>query len=122
MRYCIILFVIVIACRGQESPISVTEQPVGVTEVFVHKAISVYKKYISPIDGSNCKMLPSCSSYAKTAIKEHGTLGIFMSIDRINRCGHDLTIYPKQIKANPEFQLDVYYLDPVWKKIGMTIR
>ena len=49
-----------------------------------------YQTYISPIDGDRCPMVPSCSAYAKAALKKHGPLvGGIMAMDRLVRCGRD---------------------------------
>jgi putative component of membrane protein insertase Oxa1/YidC/SpoIIIJ protein YidD len=46
-----------------------------------------YKKYISSQDGSNCQFHPSCSHYAKLAIKKHPLpIGLFLTADRLLRC------------------------------------
>ncbi len=47
-----------------------------------------YQKHISAIDGNRCPMTPSCSEYAKQAVKKHGPiLGWIMACDRLLRCG-----------------------------------
>ena len=56
--------------------------------------IGMYKRYISPIDGDRCPMYPSCSSFAEQAVREKGLTGIFLSFDRLLRCGRDLKEYP----------------------------
>ncbi len=50
-------------------------------------AVSVFQEYISPIDGDRCGFVPSCSSYARTAVNSQGVvLGITMAADRLMRC------------------------------------
>jgi putative membrane protein insertion efficiency factor len=58
--------------------------------------LAVYRYAISPLLGSNCRFLPSCSEYAVEAINRHGSLhGSWLSICRVARChpwnpgGHD---------------------------------
>ncbi len=52
--------------------------------------VSLYRKYISPINGSNCPMFPSCSTYGIEKNKKHGfLLGWIMTWDRLYRCGRD---------------------------------
>jgi putative component of membrane protein insertase Oxa1/YidC/SpoIIIJ protein YidD len=52
--------------------------------------VSVYKKFISPIDGSNCPMYPSDSRYAVECFQKHGFfMGWVMTVDRLYRCGRD---------------------------------
>ena len=59
-------------------------------------AIRVYQLGISPLLGSNCRYLPTCSQYTAEAIEIHGAWrGVGMGIRRILRChpfargGHD---------------------------------
>lgn len=58
--------------------------------------LAVYRYAISPLLGSNCRFMPSCSQYAVEAIKRHGSLrGSWLSMRRVMRChpwnpgGHD---------------------------------
>ncbi|MBP6095873.1 MAG: membrane protein insertion efficiency factor YidD [Methyloversatilis sp.] len=58
--------------------------------------LAVYRYAISPLLGSNCRFMPSCSEYAVEAIKRHGSLrGSLLSMRRVMRChpwnpgGHD---------------------------------
>lgn len=52
--------------------------------------IEKYKKYISPIfsyKGVQCKFYPTCSEYAKEAIKKYGVgRGILLSLKRFLKC------------------------------------
>lgn len=51
-------------------------------------SLTIYQKYISPIDGHRCRMHPSCSAYSKQAFQKHGFLkGWIMTCDRLLRCG-----------------------------------
>jgi putative membrane protein insertion efficiency factor len=61
----------------------------------IHRAISrlllllieAYQLLISPILGPCCRYLPSCSEYAKEAIRIHGPLrGGWLALRRIGRC------------------------------------
>ncbi len=62
--------------------------------------ISIYQKYISPINQSTCQSYPSCSRYSMQAIERHGLWGFLMTADRLNRCGHDMHLYEKIIIGN----------------------
>ena len=49
--------------------------------------IGVYQLIISPMLGSNCRFIPTCSEYAMESLKEYGLIkGIFLSIKRIGKC------------------------------------
>ena len=46
--------------------------------------ISLFKKYVSPVDGDRCPSYPSCSSYSIRAFKKHGfVMGWLMTVDRL---------------------------------------
>jgi len=58
--------------------------------------IKGYRYLISPMLGSNCRFVPSCSEYALEAVQRYGAFkGGWMAIKRIGRChpwchgGHD---------------------------------
>ena len=49
--------------------------------------IDGYKLLLSPLLGNHCRFHPSCSSYARQAIEEHGALrGSWLALCRIGRC------------------------------------
>ncbi len=46
--------------------------------------VKVYAKYISPIDGKECPMYPSCSAYSLLSFEKHGlVMGWVMTCDRL---------------------------------------
>ena len=46
-----------------------------------------YQKYLSPLKGTKCPYIPSCSNYAIEALKKHGIFkGSLLAIWRILRC------------------------------------
>ena len=48
--------------------------------------IRVYQLIISPMLGSNCRFIPTCSEYAMESLREYGLIkGIFLSIKRIGK-------------------------------------
>ena len=58
-----------------------------VTASFLLGLIAIYRLFISPILGTNCRHLPTCSQYAKDAVLVHGPLyGSFYALKRILRC------------------------------------
>ena len=49
--------------------------------------IHIYRLFISPLTGKNCRFEPTCSEYALVALKTHGVLhGSYLSIKRILKC------------------------------------
>ncbi len=49
--------------------------------------IQIYKWFISPILPPSCRYQPTCSTYAKEALKKHGLLkGLILSMKRILNC------------------------------------
>ena len=49
--------------------------------------IRFYQGAISPLLGSHCRFIPTCSCYTHEAIQVHGVLkGIYLGIRRILRC------------------------------------
>lgn len=50
--------------------------------------IWVYKYFLSPLLGKNCKFHPSCSTYADEAIARFGVAkGGWLALKRLCRCG-----------------------------------
>lgn len=70
--------------------------------------IFAYREGISPVDGPSCPYEPTCSGFARHAVKAHGPLlGVFMAGDRLMRCnGSSHLRYPR---VGPEGR----YHDPV---------
>jgi len=70
--------------------------------------ITFFQEIVSPIDGATCNFYPTCSAYAKRALKKHGFfIGLAMASERITRDhspqGYDLI-----------FKFGRYYIyDPV---------
>ncbi|MBR5039411.1 MAG: membrane protein insertion efficiency factor YidD [Prevotella sp.] len=49
--------------------------------------IWIYQKAISPYTPPSCRFTPTCSEYAKQALKKHGPIkGLWLAIKRISRC------------------------------------
>ncbi len=50
-------------------------------------ALALYRKWISPLLGPNCRFHPTCSSYATEAIVRYGPLrGTARALGRLARC------------------------------------
>ena len=70
--------------------------------------LGVWRNYISPIDGPRCPFRPTCSEYARQAIKKYGIVkGTVMASERLQRCNgcHNYTVY--------QLTQEGYYDDPV---------
>lgn len=49
--------------------------------------VRLYQRYVSPLLGSNCRFLPSCSQYMVEAIQKYGAIrGTWKGLGRICRC------------------------------------
>lgn len=49
--------------------------------------IRLYQKFISPLLGSNCRFIPTCSQYSIEAIKKYGSIrGTYLSVRRLLKC------------------------------------
>lgn len=47
----------------------------------------MYQIFISPLLGSKCRFVPTCSHYAIEALQKHGVFkGSYLAIKRILRC------------------------------------
>ena len=50
-------------------------------------AIELFQKRVSPTDGPRCGLSPSCSAFAREAIRDCGAArGVLMTADRLLRC------------------------------------
>jgi len=51
------------------------------------KIISGYQRFVSPLFGPSCRYHPSCSEYARLAVRRYGPLrGAWLGLRRIARC------------------------------------
>ena len=67
--------------------------------------VEFYSTYISPIDGKDCSMYPSCSAYSIQSFKKHGLfIGWVMTCDRLYRCGRDELRLSPEIIINGEYR------------------
>ncbi|MDR1793373.1 MAG: membrane protein insertion efficiency factor YidD [Bacteroidales bacterium] len=49
--------------------------------------IVVYQRFISPLLPSSCRFVPTCSQYAKEAVKKYGAFkGGYLALKRILSC------------------------------------
>lgn len=50
-------------------------------------AIKLYKSFISPVLGNNCRFYPSCSTYSMEAFRLHGVVaGLYLTLRRLLKC------------------------------------
>ena len=84
-------------------------------EFFSFPAKSVVQSYRTMFGKgikSFCPMKPSCSAYGLQALDEYGSFrGSLAIVDRLNRCGHDLFLYPHEPSSK-----GIYFIDPVHKE------
>jgi putative membrane protein insertion efficiency factor len=67
--------------------------------------VRAYRTHISPIDGKNCPMYPSCSTYSLQCFKRHGLfIGWILACDRLFRCGRDELRLSPQVFINGKFK------------------
>ena len=63
------------------------ERVVRLPRLIAMGLIRAYQILVSPLLGSNCRYLPSCSQYAIEALDIHGLFrGGWLAIRRIGRC------------------------------------
>ena len=66
--------------------------------------IRAYQLIISPLLGSNCRFMPTCSEYAMESLRSYGLIkGSYLTIKRIGKChplgGHGYDpIPPKKVE------------------------
>jgi uncharacterized protein len=49
--------------------------------------LRIYKQIVSPLLGMNCRFEPTCSEYARDALRQYGGLhGSWLAIRRVGRC------------------------------------
>ena len=87
----------------QESPRQNSQKQMDSAVNPLRFLVEVYRRNISPIDGKNCPMHPSCSEYSIQCFKKHGFFfGWMMTCDRLFRCGRDEVRLSPQILVNGE--------------------
>lgn len=68
-----------------------------------------YKYLISPLMANHCRFHPTCSSYAETAVREHGALkGSWLALRRLGKCHpwHPGGVDPVPGKTNKSKQIE----------------
>ena len=67
-----------------------------------------YQIILSPINRQVCQTYPSCSHYGLDAVRRYHMKGVFMTTDRLLRCGHEQK-YDKRVRVGRQILL----FDPV---------
>ena len=72
---------------------------------FLLSLLKIYKLFLSPLLGNNCRYHPTCSSYAIEALETHGLIkGLYLSIKRVSKChplgGSGIDHVPEADKKN----------------------
>lgn len=58
--------------------------------------LNFYRKYLSDLSPTHCRMYPSCSRYASMVFEDYSfPQAMILTADRLTRCGHDVAQYPK---------------------------
>jgi putative membrane protein insertion efficiency factor len=66
-----------------------------IINAFFFALIALYQNVISRFISPSCRYYPSCSNYAKDAIRQFGVKGLFLILKRLLKCnpwfqgGHD---------------------------------
>ena len=75
------------------------------TVKFLLSFIKIYRLFLSPLLGNNCRYHPTCSSYAIEALETHGLIkGLYLAIKRVSKChpfgGSGIDLVPEVDKKN----------------------
>lgn len=58
--------------------------------------LNFYRKYLSDLSPTHCRMYPSCSRYASMVFEDYSfPQAMALTADRLTRCGHDVVQYPQ---------------------------
>ncbi len=109
LPFAMLVFVLFILCACQTTP-STKKSPLVLKPLVLLTEFHI--KQGTHVDGPRCPMYPSCASYAKRAISEHGLIGLYMFIDRIIYRESGL-LYLKYFPAPQKLSKALRYYDPV---------
>jgi len=67
---------------------SLVQQVASLPRLLGIGAIRVYRLFLSPLIGRQCRYLPTCSEYTEDAVRRYGLWrGSWMGLARLQRCG-----------------------------------
>jgi len=73
--------------QAPDSSRHLLKTPIALVATALLAFIAVYRKWISPLLGSNCRFAPTCSGYAAEAIRRYGPFtGTVLALGRLARC------------------------------------
>jgi len=79
------------------------------------QAVGFFQTYVSPIDGPRCQMDPTCSAYARQALRKHGMwMGLFIAVDRLLREIDPLERHQPILKSGVLRYADPLSANDVW--------
>jgi uncharacterized protein len=79
---------------------SSTELSLNPAKSLVLLILRGYKRFLSPLLGTNCRFYPGCSTYAMQAVERFGVLrGGWLATQRIARCN---PLHPGGLDPVPE--------------------
>ena len=75
------------AAKPHASLAEVLSSAKSLPQMFARVLVKAYRLTLSPLVGSNCRHLPTCSQYADEAFARHGLwAGGWMTLARLLRC------------------------------------
>jgi len=89
-------------------PVVSNEAETSVPRIVLLGTLTLFQKFISPVDGDRCGFAPSCSAFAREAVNHLGAVqGVLVTADRLMRCtffkepGPDYMLLPNGILFDP---------------------
>lgn len=74
------------AAKSRRSVVG-NEVETSVPRIVLLGTLTLFQKFISPVDGDRCGFTPSCSAFARQAVGHHGAVhGVLVTADRLMRC------------------------------------
>jgi putative membrane protein insertion efficiency factor len=75
------------AAEGKDDFLDDPDAPLSVGQRIALGLLTVYKLLLSPLFAGSCRFVPSCSDYARQAIRRHGSIrGSWLAARRLARC------------------------------------